>query len=485
MPTLLVVDNDRPTVDHLRNEFEKADIAVCSTERASNVSELLASHHPDAVLLAVTLPDRSGLELCQELRGHDPGLPVILTAGRSAADTGIVAMQRGAFDYVVKPLLFPDILNRVKRAFRLRQHDTLADDPASQARPEALDADGFVGSCPAMLEVYKAIGRVASQKVNVLIRGESGTGKELVATAIQRHSPRSAARFLAVNCAAIPESLLESELFGHEKGSFTGANGRRIGKFEDCSGGTLFLDEVGDMTPLMQSKVLRVLQEGKFERIGGNETIETDVRIIAATHRDLEQMVAAERFRADLYYRLNVFSIPVPPLRERGADIRMLTHALLARICCELGRSPCQVAPAAMERLESYSWPGNVRELQSVLRRAVLESAGPMLAPEHIALPREPSPGDSGKGRRGMTVEEFVEQRLREGSTDLHADALAFMESIVLPAVLRHTKGNQSEAARILSITRGTLRTKLRERGIVISQAVSVEPRPTAPWTAP
>ncbi len=320
-----------------------------------------------------------------------------------------------------------------------------------------------------MQEVYKAIGRVASKKVNVLILGESGTGKELVAAAIHEHSPRASAPLLAVNCAAIPESLLESELFGHEKGAFTGADGRRIGKFEKCSGGTLFLDEIGDMTPLMQSKVLRVLQEGRFDRVGGNQTIETDVRVIAATNRDLERMVADGRFRADLYYRLNVFTIQLPPLRERAADIPLLVDHFLGVFCRELGKSLCRFSPEAMELLVRYGWPGNVRELQSVLKRAVLQSSGPVLLPEFL-------PADlTSKGSTAATLDAFIDERLRAGSTDLRAEALAFMERTMLLKVLRHTNGNQSQAAKILNITRGTLRGRIRELGISIRQAVNVD----------
>ena len=239
-----------------------------------------------------------------------------------------------------------------------------------------------------MQEVYKAIGRVAPQDVTVLILGESGTGKELVARAIYQHSRRAAGPFLAINCAAIPETLLESELFGHEKGAFTGADRRRIGKFEQCHGGTLFLDEIGDMTPLTQTKVLRVLQEQQFERVGGNETIQTDVRVIAATNRDLEQLIAAGQFRSDLYYRLNVFTIRLPPLRERDDDLPLLVMHFLRRFSRELGKDTYGIAPEALDVLRRHPWPGNVRELQSVLKQALLQATGPILAPESLAPDR-------------------------------------------------------------------------------------------------
>ena len=314
MPSVLVVDSDREVVRAFRSGFTEAEARVLSSHSGEEAVEIVARHRPDVVVMDTALPDGSGLEIFRRIRLRDPGIPVIFMTASGTASTAIDAIACGAFDYVVKPLELAKIRELVAQACKVRHDLPVAAGPA--AGGDALVRDDLVGRCLAMQEVYKAIGRVASQKVNVLILGESGTGKELVAHAIQQHSPRAGAQFLAVNCAAIPEPLLESELFGHEKGAFTGADSKRVGKFEQCSGGTLFLDEVGDMTPLMQSKVLRVLQEGRFERVGGNATIETDVRIIAATNRDLDAMVADGQFRADLYYRLNVFSIQVPPLRD-------------------------------------------------------------------------------------------------------------------------------------------------------------------------
>ena len=265
----------------------------------------------------------------------------------------------------------------------------------AETAPDPDVEDAILGSCPAMREVYKAIGRVAAQDVPVLITGESGTGKELVARAIYQHGPRGKAAFLALNCAAIPESLLESELFGHEKGAFTGADRRRIGKFEQCNGGTLFLDEIGDMPLALQAKILRVLQEQTFERVGGNETIRTDVRLIAATHRDLKAWSAEGRFRPDLYYRLGVFNIHLPPLRERGDDLRLLVERYLRRYSRELGREVRELAPETLERLRSYRWPGNIRELQSVLKQALLRASGTVLLPAFLPEPL----GESGQAR--------------------------------------------------------------------------------------
>jgi DNA-binding NtrC family response regulator len=471
MPSLLIVDDDSAAIHAFRRSFQELEITVLSTQSGASAMNLLEKYRVDAVVLNAALPDQSGLEVFQHIHRYDPTMPVILMTARGTANAAIEAIACGAFDYVYKPVQLDKMRELVVQALRNRQLLSLSDDksPPPPVSSETPAIDSMIGDCLAMQEVYKAIGRVASKKVNVLIRGESGTGKELVARAIQQHSLRASAPFLAVNCAAIPEPLLESELFGHEKGAFTGADSKRIGKFEQCSGGTLFLDEVGDMTPVMQSKVLRVLQEGRFERVGGNKTIETDVRIIAATNRNLEQMVASGQYRPDLYYRLNVFNVQLPPLRERAADIPSLIDHFLRIYCRELDRSPCKASPEALEVLTRYSWPGNVRELQSVLKRAVLRVSGPVLMPEYLSvdLPnREP---------RTVGFDDFIDERLQAGSTALHAEALAFIERVMLTKVLKYTGGNQSQAAKILNITRGTLRSKIRELGITIHQAVEVE----------
>ncbi|MGH7200093.1 MAG: sigma-54 interaction domain-containing protein, partial [Planctomycetaceae bacterium] len=345
------------------------------------------------------------------------------------------------------------------------------------------DADLLVGRSAGVLNVYKQIGRVARQDVTVLIRGESGTGKELVARAIYQHSRRAGRPFLAVNCAALTDSLLESELFGHEKGSFTGADQRRIGKFEQCHGGTIFLDEVGDMSAVLQSKVLRVLQEQKFERVGGNKTIETDVRVIAATNRDLEKMVTAGTFRSDLYYRLNGVTIELPPLRRRDGDVMLLVEHFIARFRGEMGKEQVQgVAPKTVELLRNYSWPGNIRELQSVVRQALMNSTGPVLVPEFLpeevrqgrrSRPASPTRSEPGRDPKS-DLQGFVERQLAAGSDNLYADALELMERYVLTRVLEKTDGNQSQAAKILGITRGSLRNKIRSLGISIGQVISV-----------
>jgi two-component system nitrogen regulation response regulator GlnG len=366
------------------------------------------------------------------------------------------------------------LLDLVDRAFEISR--LMKTPPVISEGTEITDApDAMVGRCPAMQAVYKSIGRVAAQDVTVLILGESGTGKELVARAIYHYSRRAKAPFLAINCAAIPEALLESELFGHEKGAFTGADRRRIGKFEQCNGGTLFLDEIGDMSPLTQTKILRVLQGQEFERVGGNEPIHSDVRVITATNRDLEKMVGEGTFRGDLYYRLNVFTIRLPPMRERGEDIPLLARHFVNRFAKELNKNVQSIADEAMELLKQYSWPGNVREFQSVIKQALLQATGPVLLPEFLpdAL-RNRTGADVGPASAAMdltALSEFIQQQLRAGSSSLYADFLAITDRHLLTLVMQHTKGNLSQASRILGITRATLRTRLHALGLSADQS--------------
>jgi two-component system nitrogen regulation response regulator GlnG len=339
------------------------------------------------------------------------------------------------------------------------------------------ESDAVLGRCSAMQEVYKAIGRVAPQDVTVLILGESGTGKELVARAIYHYSNRAKGPFLAINCAAIPETLLESELFGHEKGAFTGADRKRIGKFEQAAGGTLFLDEIGDMTPLTQTKILRVLQGQEFERVGGNEAIKADVRVIAATNRDLEKMVGENTFRGDLFYRLNVYTIKLPALRERGEDLTLLADHFAKRFGGELKKDVRGISPETMDLLRNYPWPGNVRELQSVVKQTLLQTTGPVVLPEFLpATIRTHGQGAIGPDQPsfdygGLTG--FIQDQLKVGSTTLYSDYQTLVDRHLLTDVLRHTGGNLSKAARILGITRATLRTKLNALGIPVDRAAS------------
>jgi two-component system nitrogen regulation response regulator GlnG len=427
---------------------------------------------PDVILLDLRLPDQSGLDVYLQIRAIDARIPVIFVTMAKTADAAIDAMKQGAYDYLFKPL-DPHQLRQVvgealEVARRMRQPAVVA-----ETAPDPDMDDAIVGSCPAMCEVYKAIGRVAAQDVPVLITGESGTGKELVARAVYQHGPRAKAPFLALNCAAIAENLLESELFGHEKGAFTGADRRRIGKFEQCNGGTIFLDEVGDMSLALQAKMLRVLQEQAFERVGGNETVRTDVRVIAATHRDLKAWSDEGRFRPDLYYRLSVFTVHLPPLRDRGDDLPLLVRYYLRRFSRELGREVCEVAPEALERLRGYPWPGNVRELQSVLKQALLQAHGATLLPTFLpALPGEPSgPATASLPAAGdPNLATFIRLCLASGGGDVYAETHRQVDRLLLTRVLEDTAGNQLQAARRLGIGRETLRRRLIELGLHVSR---------------
>ena len=426
----------------------------------------MKDRNPDAVLLDVRLPDMSGLDAFDEIRQHDPRMPVVIITAHATTETAIEAMKRGAFEYLLKPLDLPELRDVVSKAVHLSH---LSRTPAvfgEETAAERLGGSHRRVSSP-MQEVYKSIGRVAPQNVNVLILGESGTGKELVARAIYSHSARSKKPFLAINCAAIPEPLLESELFGHERGAFTGADRRRIGKFEQASHGTLFLDEIGDMTLPTQAKILRLLQDGRFERVGGNETIETDVRIIAATNQNLEDLVAKGRFREDLYYRLKVFAIYLPPLRQRMEDLPILVEHFTKRFSRELDKPIRTVPPETMELLKAYDWPGNVRELQSAIKYAFVQADGRVSLPPHW-LPENVRRGSSGRAGNGHTepLPGFVccwhGQRLMNSRTDdIYRQVHAEVDRILLHEILRHADGNQVLASQILGISRTTLRNKL------------------------
>jgi two-component system nitrogen regulation response regulator GlnG len=477
MPHVLLIDDDPALIpEQVRQAFAAPRYRVEVAATGADGLARVRAGPPDVILLDLRLPDQPGLEVYQQIRQIDARIPVIFVTLAKGADTAIEAMKQGAHDYLFKPLDL-DQLRRVvaealEVALRMRAPAMIAETVVDP------DIEGaIVGSCSAMREAYKAIGRVTAQNVPVLITGESGTGKELVARAIYQHSPRGKAPFLALNCAAIPENLLESELFGHEKGAFTGADRRRIGKFEQTSGGTIFLDEIGDMPLALQAKILRLLQEQSFERVGGNETVRTDVRLIAATHHDLKADSVEGKFRADLYYRLSVFTIHLPPLRERGEDLPLLVRHYLRRFSRELGREVQEAAPDVLERLAGYSWPGNIRELQSVLKQALLRASGSVLLsvflPELSGHPGEraqdsPSGPDPG-------LETFIGQRLGPDARDLYAEVHRELDRRLLPRVMEYTNGNQHQAARLLGIARQTLRQKLRDLGLHVTHSVEAD----------
>ncbi len=477
MPELLLVD-DEPGIQHaFRHALQKDDLKLRFASTAAEAVAEFRRARPNVVVLDVRLPDATGLETFRRLRELDARVPVILITGHGTTELAIQAIKEGAFEYLLKPVELPQFRETLDRALR---SSAAMRTPA--AMPEVEDApvggDLLLGRCPAMQEVYKAIGRVAGQDVTVLILGESGTGKELIARAIYQHSHRSQKPFLAINCAAIPENLLESELFGHEKGAFTGADRKRIGKFEQCHGGTIFLDEIGDMSALTQAKILRLIQEQRFERVGGTETIQTDVRLIAATNANLEALSEEGRFRKDLYFRLNVFSIVLPPLRERGDDVAILVEHYIRLFSQELNKPVKELTPEVLAAFRSYTWPGNVRELQSVIKQALLRMTGTVLLVDYLPVLltgtttlTTPMPAVTTPGAL-FDWDHFVSERIAAGSVTLFAESLERMEREVLVRLLKHTKGNQLQAAKILGITRGSLRTKIRALGIKIGHSV-------------
>lgn len=467
MTKLLIVDDCEMTRRSIAQYFADQELTILEAGSSAECVRLCHAEQPDLVVMDVGLPDASGLLTIRMLHEYDARLPVILITATRSSDMVIEAMKLGAMDFLVKPIQKTRLQQLVARALESRRlmREPVAVGIGQDDGPEPTSgADSIVGCSAAMQEVYKAIGRVARQSMTVLICGESGTGKELVARAIYQHSERAMQPFLAVNCAAIPDALLESELFGHEQGAFTGADQLRIGRFEQCHNGTLFLDEVGDLTPAAQSKVLRVLQEQVFQRVGGKKNIQTDVRIIAATSRNLQDAAGGILFRPDLYYRLSVVQIDVPPLRERLDDLPALIKYFLKKFSHELRQGIPQVPSETLKVLTSYSWPGNIRQLQSVIKRALLKSQGSVIIPDMImeSLPEDKTIDPVGTSGNS-SIDEFIRRELSNGSQSLYCDVLHMVERVLFDRVLDHAGGSQRQAAKVLGITRNTLRSKLKQ----------------------
>lgn len=485
MANVLVIDDDRAIGEMVRRSLEKIGLVSVTAMTAQQGLTAIQTKAPEVVLLDIMLPEASGLDVFLQIREMDRRLPIIFITSGTDSSTAIRAMQLGGFDYVTKPLDLPALNDLVEQAVATRR---MMNTPVALPMSEVTDGDGesFVGTSSSMLDVFKAIGRVAAQNVPVLIRGESGTGKELVARAVYQNSNRVHECFMAVNCAALPDSLLESELFGHEKGAFTGADKQRVGKFEACNGGTIFLDEIGDMSPLVQGKILRLLQQQEFERVGGNTTIRTDVRVITATNLDLDQMVRDGEFREDLFYRLNGITITLPPLRDRGEDVTLLLEHYLKICAKEMGKRDIDgISPEALEILKNYRWPGNVREMQSVIRQSLLNANGPVIVPSFLP-PEVAGRATHGGGEHGTEacgnptgvasdLAPFVNRRLAAESRDLYAETLAQMERYLITRVLQSADGNQTRAAEILGITRGKIRDRVNQFGISLDKKVSLD----------
>ena len=480
MRSLLVIDDEPNIVYSFKSTLASPQLSIVSAGTAREGIELIKSQRPDVVMLDVRLPDLSGLQAYERIRAIDERIPVIIMTAFAKTETAIEAMRLGAFEYLVKPVDLRRLREVVAKALEVSRLNRV---PALLKTTETDDvaADHIVGNSAAMQDVYKGIGRIAPQESTVLILGESGTGKELVARAIYHYSQRNQKPFLAINCAALPESLLESELFGHERGAFTGADQRRIGKFEQVNGGTIFLDEIGDMSSTTQAKALRLLQEQQFERIGGNVTVKTDVRIIAATNRDLNQLVAKGRFRQDLLYRLNGFTIQLPPLRERMEDIPILTEHFLNVFNQELSKNIVGVSDDVLQILKAHNWPGNVREFQSAIKYAMIHATGAVLTPDCLPQSCHPAlnttipnssltPESSGSFDRtagGFDLIGFVRQQLKDGKPDLYRVIVQEVDRQILGEIMAHCEGNQLQAAERLGISRMTLRSKLRSLGLI------------------
>ncbi len=456
-----VIDDDRSIRWVLEKALQAEDMEVTSFEDASGVLASMAGNRPDVVISDVRMPGMDGFALLKEIHDTYPDLPVIIMTAHSDLESAVAAFHRGAFEYLPKPFDVDEAVAQVRRA--CRQGERLA----RAEEGEALPTPEIIGEAPAMQEVFRAIGRLARSSITVLINGESGTGKELVAQALHRHSPRAGRPFIALNMAAIPRELLESELFGHERGAFTGAQARRLGRFEQANGGTLFLDEIGDMPAELQTRLLRVLADGVFYRVGGHDPVRVDVRIIAATHQDLEGLVKEGRFREDLFHRLNVIRIHIPPLRERREDVPLLMRYFLARAAAELGVEAKQLLPQTAEKLRHLDWPGNVRQLENTARWLTVMASGRDL---HIEdLPPELSGEMKEAANAGdwrINLGEWARRRLQQGDEGILEEALPMFETVMIESALKQTGGRRQEAARLLGWGRNTLTRKIKELGL-------------------
>jgi len=452
-----LVDDDASIRWVLERALRQGGMAPTAFDHADSALAALRRERPDVLITDIRMPGRSGLELLTEIRGNQPELPVIVMTAHSDLDSAVAAYQGGAFEYLPKPFDIDQAVDLVRRAAQQR---TRVEEVASEVRriPEML------GQAPAMQEVFRAIGRLSRSSMTVLITGESGTGKELVARALHRHSPRAAKAFIALNTSAFTADLLESELFGHEKGSFTGADAQRRGRFEQADGGTLFLDEIGDMSPQLQTRLLRVLAEGEFYRVGGQVPVRVDVRVIAATHQDLEDRVRQSMFREDLLHRLNVIRIEVPPLRSRREDIPELLMHYLSAAAVELGVEPKTLTPEAAAALSGFDWQGNVRQLVNACRRLTVTAPGREIKAEDIPADLGGVPGPAklqDEWTRQLTS--WADKRLAAGETPLLDDAMPEFERTLIRAALRKAEGGRQEAARLLGWGRNTLTRKLKE----------------------
>ena len=462
--TVWIVDDDRSIRWVLEKALQQEGMTTQSFDSADGVMSRLARQQPDVIISDIRMPGASGLDLLAKLREQYPRLPVIIMTAHSDLDSAVASYQGGAFEYLPKPFDVDEAVSLVKRALQHAQEQQSLAAPAEVARtPE------IIGEAPAMQEVFRAIGRLSHSNITVLINGESGTGKELVAHALHRHSPRASSPFIALNMAAIPKDLMESELFGHEKGAFTGAANQRRGRFEQADGGSLFLDEIGDMPADTQTRLLRVLADGEFYRVGGHTPVKVDVRIIAATHQNLESLVQAGKFREDLFHRLNVIRIHIPRLADRREDIPTLARHFLARAAQELSVEPKLLKTETEEYLKNLPWPGNVRQMENTCRWITVMASGREvhiddLPPELLTQPQELSPVSNWE----QALRHWADQSLARGQTSLLDSAVPTFERIMIETALKHTAGRRRDAALLLGWGRNTLTRKIKELGMKI-----------------
>jgi len=454
-----IIEDDQSIRWVLQKALEHAGFAVRTFDSANEIGDTLDRTQPNAIITDIRMPGMSGLDLLSLIQTKAPEIPVIVTTAYTDLESAVASYQRGAFEYLPKPFDVDEAVNLVQRALEHRRRRR--EEPVeNEAVPE------IIGAAPSMQEVFRAIGRLATSDLSVLINGESGTGKELVARALHNHSPRAGKQFIAINIAAVPSELLESELFGHERGAFTGATAQRQGRFEQANGGTLFLDEIGDMPTELQTRLLRVLSDGKFYRVGGHDQIATDVRIIAATNQNLEERVKQGKFREDLFHRLNVIRIHIPALRERREDIPILARHFLKRSATELNVEPKQLAPEAERHITQLPWPGNVRQLENACRWLTVMAPSQVIRTED--LPPELRASDTGRedGRWEASLKQLVENKLMRGEKRIYREFNESFERILIQAALKCTGGRKQEAAKKLGWGRNTLTRKLRELGL-------------------
>lgn len=473
MASILIVDDDL----HLRQSFDKLltqeGHAVKTAASGESALPLVRSSEFDLAIMDVRLPGMNGLETFKAIRGIEPLLPVIIMTAFGTTETAIEATKMGAFDYILKPFNIPEMLDLIGQAVEAGRF--MRSRVELDVSPETASSEAIIGRSRPMHEIYKAIGRVASTDATVLIRGESGTGKELVARAVYQHSSRAARPFLVINCVAIPETLLESELFGYEKGAFTGASSRRVGRIEKANGGTVFLDEIGDMPFGIQAKILRLLQERSIERLGGREPIPVDVRILAATNRNLEAALAEGRFREDLYYRLKVVTISLPPLRERAGDIALLSDYFLTRYSKKMGIANPGINEDAARMLNSYSWPGNVRELSNTIQKALIFNRGGPVSPEDIerASGIERAASVEKPDAPEEALRSWVRELLASEGGDLFDWAMEQFSAMLIDEALKITGGNRTRAAKLLGLSRPTLLSKIEKHRIRVEASAA------------